>query len=157
MGNIGNPSVIWLEVQKLLKIGVVKEVLPVAEQIVSTVFLVPKKNGSQRMISNLRRLNQYIDYEHFKISSVSEARMLVQHGSFMASVDLEKVYYKKYLCFSVGERLLEFQVLPNGLSSCLSLRLGICLRKRSIWRTMVFTRKRAFRLKYQCLRVDGYS
>ena len=81
MGNIRDPSVIWLEVQKLLKLGVVKEVLPVAGQIVSPVFLVPKKDGSQRMISNLRRLNQYIDYEHFKISSVSEARMLVQRGS----------------------------------------------------------------------------
>ena len=73
------------------------------------MFFVPKKASTSR-------LNESIDYEHFKMSTVHEARMLTQKKFFMASVDLEKAYYsipihdhlKIYLQFKLDGKVFEY-------------------------------------------------
>ena len=49
----------------LLK-GIILEVEPVAGQIFSNKFLQEKKDGSQRVILNLKYLNETIDKVHLK-------------------------------------------------------------------------------------------
>lgn len=123
--NTGDIKTLRLETCKLVQAGVVKEVSHMNGEVISPVFLVPKKDGSGRMILNLKCLNQSIEYEHFKMSSINDARFLIQRNCFLASVDLEKAYYsvpihhefKKYLRFVIDGCVFEYQVLPNGLAS----------------------------------------
>ena len=55
------------EIQQLLNKGVLEETDPSYGQYVSTIFLRKKKNGSYRLILNLKGLNASIEYQHFKM------------------------------------------------------------------------------------------
>ena len=44
------------------------------------VFIVPKKDGEYRMILNLKELNQYIEYHHFKMDTFESVLKLVKPG-----------------------------------------------------------------------------
>ena len=88
-------------------------------------FLRKKKSGSYRMILNLKRLNECIEYKHFKMESLSLAVQLMRKNCYMASIDLTDAYYtvpvasehRKYLRFMWGGKLFQYTCLPNGLSS----------------------------------------
>ena len=45
---------------------------------VSSIFLVPKKGGGQRPLVNLRHLNQFITYEHFKMEGIHMLKDLLR-------------------------------------------------------------------------------
>ena len=118
-------TIITLEIDKLIKIGVIKQVSPVDGQILSPIFLTDKKDGSKRMILNLKALNKYMVYEHFKMENIYKAMELMTKDCFLASVDLEKAYYsvsiaeihRKYLRFKFEGKVFEYCCLPNGLST----------------------------------------
>lgn len=113
------------EILKLVNLNVIAPVSPRQDQILSPIFLVGKKDGSKRMILNLKRLNGYVSYQHFKMESIQHARDLILKHCFLASIDLEKAYYavpihkayRKYLRFSFNNVVYEYTCLPNGLSS----------------------------------------
>ena len=73
----------------------------------STIFVRPKKDGSYRMILNLKPLNEFVSYYHFKMDTIYTTLKLMRPGCFMASVDLKDAYYsvpvakedRKYLKF----------------------------------------------------------
>ena len=112
------------EVSKLLSKGVISVCEPDIEQHVSPVFTCPKKDGTFRMILNLKKLNVDITYKHFKMESLQAALQLVTPNCFMTSVDLKDAYYsvpiaeedKKYLRFWWKDTLYEYNALPNGLA-----------------------------------------
>ena len=60
---------------------------------VNSVFLVPKKGGGQRPVVNLRPLNQFIPYEHFKIEGIHMLRDLLRKGDFMVKIELKDAYF----------------------------------------------------------------
>ena len=84
------PKIISTEIDKLLNIGVIKQVPPVDGQILSPIFLTDKKDGSKRMILNLKALNKYMVYKHFKMENIYKAMELMNKNCYLASVDLEK-------------------------------------------------------------------
>lgn len=59
------------------------------------------------MILNLKQLNEFVSYYHFKMDTIQTALKLMRPGCFMASVDLKDAYYsvpialedRKYLKF----------------------------------------------------------
>ena len=112
------------EVRKLEGKGVIQRVLPEQGQFVSNVFLRPKPNGEFRLILDLTELNKYIEYEHFKMTSLKTAVDMVREGAWMGSVDLKDAYYsvgvdpqyRKLLRFYWGGQLFQFIALPNGLA-----------------------------------------
>jgi len=59
------------EIQTLLNKGVYEEAQPSQPKVISSIFLRKKENGSYRMIVNLKRLNECIEYKHFKMESLS--------------------------------------------------------------------------------------
>ena len=61
----------------------------------SRIFLVPKKDGSQRPVINLRPLNQFVVWEHFKMEGVHLIEHLIQEGDWMVKLDL------KDTCFAI--------------------------------------------------------
>lgn len=117
-------SFVNTEVFMLIEKRVLAIVDELPDQWVSNIFLRPKTNGKFRMILDLTELNKLIRYEHFKMFNLKTALDLIEPGMWMASADLTDAYYtvsiskhhRKYLRFRHGNMLLEYQVLPNGLS-----------------------------------------
>ena len=59
----------------------------------STLFLVPKKDGKQRPVINLKALNQYIQTYHFKMEGLQMLKDLIKPGDWLAKVDLKDTYF----------------------------------------------------------------
>ena len=94
-------------------------------EFISTIFIVPKPNGKFRLIINLRYLNEFIHYDHFKQETFKVVLDLLQKNDFMTSVDMEQAYfsipmhenYQKYLKFVWNGKLYKFTCLCFGLKS----------------------------------------
>ena len=69
--NSHEAAIIDGEIQQLLGKGVLEETDPTHGQYVSTIFLRKKKNGSYRLNLSLRGLNASIEYQHFKMESLT--------------------------------------------------------------------------------------
>ena len=62
-----NQPTIQDEVNKLLEKGVVVECEHEPVEYISPIFLREKTDGTQRLILNLKHLNKYLEYKHFKM------------------------------------------------------------------------------------------
>jgi hypothetical protein len=104
--------------------GVTEPTNPESGEFIS-IFLSLKKDGTFRVILNLKRLNEFVEYHHFKMDTIYTAIHLMKQGCFMASIDLQDAYYtvpvcpnhRKYLKFSWRGQLYQYTCLPNGLAS----------------------------------------
>ena len=122
--NQNEQDIVGKEIRKLLDLQVIIEVEPRNDQILSPIFLKPKKNGEYRMVLNLKKLNEYIPYKHFKMETFENALTLISKGSYMASVDLRHAYYsiqiaeeqQKYFRFTWNDKIYQFTCLVNGVS-----------------------------------------
>lgn len=82
-----SPSEIELvdnEISTLLQKGAIAKVQVENDQFISSLFLVPKKDNSLR---NLRNLNQFIEYKHFKQENLHYALDLIQKNDLCCSID----------------------------------------------------------------------
>ena len=112
------------EIKKLLDLDVIIPVQNCEGQILSPIFLRPKKNGEYRMVLNLKKLNEHIPYKHFKMETFENALTLITRGIHMASVDLRHAYYsikiadeqQKYFRFIWNDQIYQFTCLANGVS-----------------------------------------
>lgn len=75
-------EVIDIEIQNLLKIGAIKKAQNEKHIFLSTIFVRPKKNGEFRVILNLKSLNKFIPYKHFKMDTFESALYLVSKDTF---------------------------------------------------------------------------
>ena len=124
--NISDSLVIEAEIQKLLDKGVIVPTQHESGEYISPIFVANKKDGSYRMILNLKRLNQHVEYQHFKMDSVWTAIRLITQNCYMASIDLKDAYYsvpiakphQKYLKFEWNNMLYKFTCFLNGLAFC---------------------------------------
>ena len=112
---------------------------------VSGVFTRSKKDGSKRMILNLKRLNKFVDYKHFKMESLQNVLELIRPGVYMASIDLKDAFYsapvhknqQAYLKFFV-EEYLKFVCMPNGYGPAVRIFTKISKTPFSILREIGF-------------------
>ena len=74
----GEQRIIAAEIKKLLEKGVIKEATHSTKEYIPTVFTRPKKDGSHRLILNLKNLNQFVTYQHFKMESLQSAVQLIK-------------------------------------------------------------------------------
>ena len=56
-------------------------------EFISPIFSVPKKDGSVRVIHNLKKLNSFVENSHFKMESIHTVLNLVTPKCWMASLD----------------------------------------------------------------------
>ena len=54
------------EIESLLSKGAIVPSFDEPGQFISTIFIVPKSNGKFRPVINLKFLNEFVTYEHFK-------------------------------------------------------------------------------------------
>ena len=77
----------------LLGKGAIEKCDPHPQQFLSRIFVIPKSDGSDRLILNLRELNSSIQTEHFKLEDGKTVRQLLNRGSFYPSIDLKDAYH----------------------------------------------------------------
>ena len=96
------------EVSNLLRKQAIEACDHEAGEYISPIFTRPKKDGSHRMILNLKPFNKNITHHHFKMDTVLSAVRLMKPECFMVPIDLKDAYYsvsihsdfQKYLKFS---------------------------------------------------------
>ena len=67
------------EISKLVQKGAITQLAnPHQQTFVSRIFLVPKKDGSHRPIVDLRGLNKFIRWEHFKMEGCHLVKNILQ-------------------------------------------------------------------------------
>lgn len=115
-------DIIDLEIEKLLTKKVVTYSKHEPGEFISGLFTRPKKDGSKRMILNLKRLNLHIEYNKFKMESIQNVLQCIEKNCYMASVDLKDAFFsvpiysehQKYLKFTHRDQLYKFISMPNG-------------------------------------------
>ena len=114
------------EIAKLVSKEVLQITTRVPDCFILNTLIRPKKDGAFRMILNLKPLNKFVDYHHFKMDTFRTALKLIRPGCFMASVDLKDAYYatpiaeedrKLRLMLQWKGKYYQFTCLPNGLPS----------------------------------------
>lgn len=91
----------------------------------SNIFPRLKKDGSIRIILDLKHLNEYVEYLHFKMDTLKDILPLVTDNCFFASIDLKHAYFSVPVCekdrswlkFTWNDILWQFTCLPQGFSS----------------------------------------
>ena len=62
-------------------------------EFASNLFLVKKKDRGQRPVINLKQLNAYILYCHFKMEGLQNLKYMLQKGHYMCKLDLKDAYF----------------------------------------------------------------
>ena len=114
--------VIHFEIDNLLQLGVVSLSSHQIRECLSPIFVIPKGDGSNRLIFNLKNCNQSVLYRHFKIDTLSSVIKMISPGDVFASLDLKHAYYsvpiaaehRTFLKFRCGTGRYEFNALPMG-------------------------------------------
>ena len=111
------------EVTNLLAKGAVSKVPNDSEGFICSLFVIPKKSGGFRPIINLKPLNQFIWFEHFKMEGIHTVKEIVRSDDWMVRLDLRDAYltvpiateYQHYLQFMWRGTRYQFRCLPFGL------------------------------------------
>ena len=86
-------TIIDNEIEKFLLKGIIRLSLYEDGQVISPIFVRPKKDGSHRVIFNLKKRNEAVSYHHFKMDTLETAIKLMRPGCYMTSIDLKDAYY----------------------------------------------------------------
>ena len=81
------------EITDMLKKGTIKECQPHQNQFMSTLFLVGKKDRSNRPVLNSKKLSNLIPYQHFKTKGFCYLRCMLQQGDYMCKLDMKNAYF----------------------------------------------------------------
>ena len=113
------------EVDALVSKGAVHKVDPSTPGFYSHIFLVPKKNGTWRLVIDLSKMNKYLQVPHFKMETTRSVAASIREGEWTVSLDLMDAYFHVPI-FSGHQRFLrffhegicyQFVALPFGLAS----------------------------------------
>ena len=114
------------EVAALLEKGAIRLVTDGSPGFVASFFCIkkPKTVDEFRPIGNLKPLNKFIRYEHFKMEGLDSVRFLLQKGDYMIKLDLKDAYFvvgihpshRKYVRFQWKGRIYEFCCMAFGLA-----------------------------------------
>jgi hypothetical protein len=100
-------------------------VLPQSLGFYSRLFLVPKKSGGLRPVTDLSALNQYILPKPFTMETAETVRTSLSQGMWTFSIDLSDAYFhvpihpnsRKYLRIVFKGLVYQFKALPFGLKT----------------------------------------
>ena len=81
------------EVALLREKGVLHVACPVSDQFVSSLFLVPKRDGNSRPVINLKDLSVFLQYDHFKMEGIHLLCDILQPNDWQGKIDLKDAYF----------------------------------------------------------------
>lgn len=114
-----------LALQEYLKHEIIELCPDTADSFYSTVFPRFKRDGSVRVIFNMKTFNElYIERIHFKMDTIRDALLLVTPQCFFASIDLKHAYFSVPIArhfrhmfrFRWGGHTHQFTCLPQGFA-----------------------------------------
>ena len=91
--SVRDSTMVSNEVANLLKKGAITPTTIDAGDYFSPVFPRINKDGTPRLLLNLKRLNEHIEYLHFKMESFQCVINMLTPNCWMASVDLKSAFY----------------------------------------------------------------
>jgi len=111
------------ELEALLTKQAVQRVPTSQKGFYSNMFMVPKKDGGQRPVINLKALNTYVKTEHFKMEGLHTVKALLQKEDWMTKIDLKDAFFmipmapqfRHLLLFKLNAESFQFKCLPFGL------------------------------------------
>ena len=123
------------EIESMLRKRAILEASSERREVISGIFLREKKNGSSRLILNLKCLNNHIPYVHFKMETLKNVMDMLKPGGLMVKIDLTNAYFtqplhpksRKFVRFQWGKKIYQFLCLCFGLGP--APRLFTKLRK----------------------------
>ena len=113
------------EIKKFLDLGILKKSKLQPGDYVSNLFARPKKEpGRLRLIANLKSLNTWVKFVHFKMDGIEDVINLMKPGMYMVSIDFTSSFYsinvdpqyRRYLKVICLGQIYEYQALPMGYS-----------------------------------------
>lgn len=112
------------EVLELLQKGAISECNHESGEFISNIFLVQKKGGKFRPVINLKKLNTFIQYHHFKMENIETVLKSISRNHYFMSFDLQNAYFsvpihptfRKFLKFQWDGKLYCFNCVCFGLS-----------------------------------------
>ena len=113
-------EVISTEIKELLKKKFIVHSTTEYNEFISGIFTRNKKDGSKRMILNLKSFNEFVNYKHFKMESINNVLNIIRPNVYMASIDLRSTLFCTYtFCSSKNlqftfDDLFQFTYMPNG-------------------------------------------
>ena len=124
---VSEQEIITTEINSLLRKKVILESSRESGYFILTVFTRKKKRGTFRFILNLKYLNNFVVYKHFKMESILDVFKIIKKDVWMASVDLKDAFftipineaYQKYFMFEWLEKIYKFIAMPNGFSDAM--------------------------------------
>jgi hypothetical protein len=132
-------------VQKLVSQDIVEMIDLADVRYASSIFLLQKKTGDFRFITNLKPLNQYLVYRKFKMEQPVQLKALIREGTWFASFDLKDAYphiplataSQGYVTFKVCGKWYKYKTLPFGVASAPRVFTKLCrvvaARLRAWW------------------------
>ena len=114
-------EVISTEIKKLLIKKVIVHSTTEHNEFNSGIFTRNKKDGSERMILNLKTFGKFVNYKHFKMESINGVLNIIRPNIYMTSSDLKDTLFsvpihsthQKYLKFTFDD-LYQFTCMQNG-------------------------------------------
>ena len=76
-----------------IKHKIVERCEPQVPGFVSNVFPTIKKDGSARVILNLKELNEHVPHIHFKMDSIKDVIQLIHPNCFFSTTDFKDAYF----------------------------------------------------------------
>ena len=77
----------------MLKKGAIRECQPHQNQFVGTLFLAGKKDGGNRPVISLKKINKLIPYQHFRMEVLHHLRYMLQQEDYMCKVEMKDAYF----------------------------------------------------------------
>ena len=116
-------ALVDLELKEVLRKGTIIRTQPAQGEFFSNLFHAGKKDGGYCPAINLKMLNQFIPFLHFKIESPSQLNHIIQEGDWMCKLDLKDAYFsvpldrssRKFVRFQWKGTPYEFLCLCFGL------------------------------------------
>ena len=102
------------EIEEILKKKMIAPLQNEPEQFVSSISIVPKKSSRFRPAINLKKLNSYVEYNHFKMERLTSFE---NEGNYLCKLDLKNTFFQCLFTktLQVCKISMETEVVPISL------------------------------------------
>ena len=117
-----NKEIFWKQLKRLVEIGVPTPVKQ--SQYSTTVFIIPKKEGTVRFVTDYHRLNQKLVRNSYNLTRIGETIQQLEGFQYVTVLHINMVYYN--IRISTASQYMTTIVTEFGKFIYNRLPIGIC-------------------------------